>query len=140
MQNRDIKLNKIIEWAKGNNAIKVVLQTSSLTNPNAPHDHLSDLDIELVIDDLSVFLLNDEWLNTFGKVIAKIVENEEASGGKYAMRMVLYDDFVKVDFRLYGITGFLKEVSKEDLQKDWDKRTSDKLFGANYRMAYCPKA
>jgi aminoglycoside 6-adenylyltransferase len=120
MHPRETKLNHIINWAKDDPNIRVVLLTSSLANPNAPRDFFSDLDIELVFNDLSAVLASDEWLSTFGEVIAKIVENEEAFDGKHAMRMVLYDDYVKVDFKLYDMVEFLKEVNKPELPEDWD--------------------
>lgn len=120
MKNRDEKLKQIINWAKSNKAISTALLTSSLSNPNAPQDIFSDLDIELVIEDLLTFLADDTWLSTFGKVIAKVVENEDKFEGKHAMRMVLYDDYVKVDFKLYGVAEFLKEVNAHALQEDWD--------------------
>lgn len=120
MNNRKQKLDAIIDWATSNNAIRAVLLTSSLTNPNAPQDDFSDLDIEFIIDDLPAFLTDDSWLYTFGKVISKVVEDEDAFDGKHAMRMVLYDDYVKVDFKLYGKTAFINEVNNEELQEDWD--------------------
>jgi len=117
---RNQKLTHITNWANDNPNIRAILLTSSLVNPDAPRDEFSDLDIELVFNDLSEVLSSDYWLSTFGKVIAKVVENEEAFDGKHAMRMVLYDDYVKVDFKLYSINEFLKEASNTELAEDWD--------------------
>lgn len=117
---REEKLQQIIQWATANEEIRAVLLTSSLVNPNAPSDKFSDLDIEFVIRSFDEFLKDDSWLTAFGKVIAKVVENEEAFDGKNAMRMVLYDDYVKVDFKLYRIAQFLEEVQSTELQEDWD--------------------
>ncbi|MBO9729750.1 MAG: AadS family aminoglycoside 6-adenylyltransferase [Chitinophaga sp.] len=120
MKNRNKKLDEIITWARNNGIIRAVLQTSSLTNPNAPQDDFSDLDIELVMDDLPAFLQDDSWLSTFGKVIAKVAEDVDAFDGKNAMRMVLYDDYVKVDFKLCSKAVFIAEVNNEQLPEDWD--------------------
>lgn len=120
MDVRENKLNQIIDWARNNNNVSVALLTSSLSNPNAPRDDFSDLDIELVFNDLSSVLASDSWLSEFGKVIAKVVENEAVFAGKHAMRMVLYDDYVKVDFKLYDIAHFLTEVNSSQLPDDWD--------------------
>ena len=117
---REEKLQQIIQWATANEEIRAVLLTSSLVNPNAPSDKFSDLDIEFVISRFDEFLKDDSWLTAFGRVIAKVVENEEAFDGKNAMRMVLYDDYVKVDFKLYRIAQFLEEVQSNELQEDWD--------------------
>lgn len=120
MRNRDRKLHEIVDWATNNPTIRTVLLTSSLTNPNAPQDDFSDLDIELIMEDLPAFLEDDSWLSTFGKVIAKVVENEEAFDGHNAMRMVLYDDYVKVDFKLCSKAVFIADVNSEELPEDWD--------------------
>lgn len=120
MDVRENKLNQIVDWARNNDNVSVVLLTSSLSNPNAPRDYFSDLDIELVFNDLSSVLASDGWLSEFGKVIAKVVENEAVFAGKHAMRMVLYDDYVKVDFKLYDIAHFLTEVNSSQLPGDWD--------------------
>lgn len=117
---RNEKLNQIISWANANPEVRAVLLTSSLASAIAPVDEFSDLDIELILEDLPGFLKSDSWLNEFGRVIAKVVENEEAFDGKHAMRMVLYQDYVKVDFKLYSLPEFCKEVANAELPEDWD--------------------
>ncbi|WP_306351138.1 AadS family aminoglycoside 6-adenylyltransferase [Flavobacterium sp. '19STA2R22 D10 B1'] len=118
--NRTIQLQQIVEWAQIQHEVRVVLLTSSLVNPYAPVDQFSDLDIELVVENASEFLSTEDWLSSFGTVIAKIVESEETFDYKHAMRMVLYDDYTKVDFKIYSVDQFLKEVNQVDLQDDWD--------------------
>lgn len=120
MNSRDQKLQQITDWASCNDNVRVVLLTSSLVNPLAPVDQFSDLDIELVFADLPKVLADDLWLSEFGQVIAKIAETEEAFEGRHAMRMVLYDDYEKVDFKLYSVVRFLEEVKAEEIQEDWD--------------------
>jgi len=43
---RKKQLEDIIEWAKSEDKARVLLLTSSMANPFAPADLLSDLDIE----------------------------------------------------------------------------------------------
>lgn len=120
MKIRDEKLEQIIHWAKENPDVRAVLLTSSLVNPYAPVDDLSDLDIELVFENLKAYESDKAWINTFGKSISMIEEDETFFEGKHAMKMVLYEDHVKVDFKLYQKSEFLKEVEKETLPDDWD--------------------
>lgn len=120
MKIRDEKLEQIIHWAKENPDVRAVLLTSSLVNPYAPVDDLSDLDIELVFNDMKLYESDKTWINTFGKPISMIEENETFFDGKHAMKMVLYEDYVKVDFKLYQKSKFLKEVQAETLPEDWD--------------------
>lgn len=120
MKIRDEKLEQIIHWAEENPDVRAVLLTSSLVNPYAPVDDLSDLDIELVFNDMKVYESDKTWINTFGKPISMIEEDETFFDGKHAMKMVLYEDHVKVDFKLYQKSEFLKEAQAETLSEDWD--------------------
>jgi aminoglycoside 6-adenylyltransferase len=113
-------LTNIFSWARSSDDIRVMLLTSSLVNPSAPVDELSDLDIEFVVKDLPAFLKDDSWLANFGDIIAVIVENEAAFDGIHAMRMVFYEDYSKVDFKLFSIPNFLAEATKPALPEDWD--------------------
>nr|WP_068886766.1 AadS family aminoglycoside 6-adenylyltransferase [Pedobacter panaciterrae] len=117
---RNEKLKHIINWASAYPGIRAVLLTSSLASAIAPVDEFSDLDIEFVLEDLNSFLKDDNWLSEFGRVIAKVAEGEEAFEGKHAMRMVLYEDHVKVDFKLYNLHEFQKEAAQSELPEDWD--------------------
>lgn len=120
MQTRNEKLQQIINWSQNNPDIRAVLLTSSLVNPLAPVDDLSDLDIELVFDNNKKYISDKSWINNFGTPIAMIEEDESYFDGKHAMKMVLYADHTKVDFKLYSVPNFLKEVHQEQLCEDWD--------------------
>lgn len=120
MQLRENKLKAILDWSVHNDDVKVVLLTSSLVNPLAPVDEYSDLDIELVFEDNANYILDSTWTHHFGNPIAMVEEDESYFEGLHAMKMVLYDDHVKVDFKLYSKSKFLSEVNKPELQEDWD--------------------
>lgn len=120
MKVREEKLEKIIDWSENNTDIRAVLLTSSLVNPLAPVDDLSDLDIEIVFEHNADYIANKSWVNFFGNPIAMIEEDESRFCGKHAMKMVLYDDGVKVDFKIYGKAKFIKETEQELLPEDWD--------------------
>lgn len=120
MQTREEKLQQIINWSQNNPDIRAVLLTSSLVNPLAPVDELSDLDIELVFDDNTNYILDTNWINNFGTPIAMVEEDESYFEDKHAMKMVLYADHTKVDFKLYSKSNFLEEVHQNHLPEDWD--------------------
>lgn len=117
---RKEKLETIIDWSKSNKDIRTILLTSSLVNPLAPIDEYSDLDIELVFEDNAKYISSKDWMNLFGNPIAMIEENESSFDDKHAMKMVLYDDYIKVDFKLYSVPNFLKQVDQNELCEDWD--------------------
>lgn len=109
-----------MHWAENNPDIRAVLLTSSLVNPYAPVDDFSDLDVELVFERRQAYEDNHEWIRLFGEPISMIEENDTVFEGKHAMKMVLYKDHVKVDFKLYQVSEFSEEVKTEVLPDDWD--------------------
>lgn len=120
MKLRDKKLKIISEWAENNDDIRAVLLTSSLVNPLAPVDELSDLDIELVFADNANYITDNSWIRYFGEAILMIEEDESSFEGRHGMKMVLYDDYVKVDFKLYSKVKFLVDLQRTELPEDWD--------------------
>jgi len=120
MQARDEKLQQIMNWAKDNNDIRLMMLTSSLVNPLAPVDDFSDLDVELVFEDIDPYQFNHQWTSLFGKPISMVEEDETFFDNKHAMKMVLYDDHVKVDFKLYKKAAFINDALSDTLPEDWD--------------------
>ncbi|MCJ7934837.1 MAG: AadS family aminoglycoside 6-adenylyltransferase [Chryseobacterium sp.] len=120
MTGRTEKLEQIIHWAENNPDIRAVLLTSSLVNPYAPVDDFSDLDVELVFESRSAYETGNEWISLFGDPISMIEEKDSVFEGKHAMKMVLYKDHVKVDFKLYQVSEFVEEIKQETLPGDWD--------------------
>lgn len=120
MKARKEKLEQIIHWAERNPDIRAVLLTSSLVNPYAPVDDFSDLDIELVFKSRNAYETHNDWIRIFGEPIAMIEEDDSVFNGKHAMKMVLYKDHVKVDFKLYQSSQFVEEAREESLPEDWD--------------------
>lgn len=120
MEARTRKLEQVLEWARRNEDIRVVLLTSSLVNPTAPVDDFSDLDIELVFDNMLAYHDDNGWVALFGNPISMVIESDAVFEGKHAMKMVLYEDHVKIDFKLYQKSAFQREVLSEELPDDWD--------------------
>ncbi|KMQ58574.1 aminoglycoside adenylyltransferase [Chryseobacterium angstadtii] len=120
MKARREKLEQIINWAENNPDVRAVLLTSSLVNPYAPVDDFSDLDVELVFENKEKYETGKEWIYLFGEVISMVEEDDTCFEGVNAMKMVLYTDHVKVDFKLYHKSAFIKEIQEETLPEDWD--------------------
>src|SRR5690606_24551993 len=80
----------------------------------------SDLDIELVFENNDKYISDNNWIHNFGKPVTMIEEDETCFDDKHAMKMVLYDDYVKVDFKLYNKMKFLEEVQQNESCEDWD--------------------
>lgn len=120
MKSREEKLKSIRDWSERNQDVRAMLLTSSLVNPLAPVDEFSDLDIEIVFEDNTKYISDITWTYNFGNPISMVEEDESYFDGKHAMKMLLYDDYVKVDFKLYSKQKFLEEVHQNALCEDWD--------------------
>ena len=120
MKVREEKLKSIIEWSDKNEDVRVLLLTSSLVNPLAPVDELSDLDIEFIFQNNTNYISDKSWTLNFGNPIAMIEEDESCFDGKHAMKMVLYEDGIKADFKLYSKSNFIEETEQKKLPEDWD--------------------
>ena len=116
-------IRKLIRLGQSNDAIRAVLLTSSLCNPNAPADILSDFDVELFFDDPTPFVESDEWIETLG--LGPIMAlwhwpnewDEEPGSGRTWTRMVYYRDGTKMDISLAFLAD-LRELSSADALPD----------------------
>ena len=103
MRTPDEVLNEIANWAQRNEAVRVVILTGSRAALNAGIDLFSDYDIEIAVTDTGSFLGNEEWLLAFGKPLAIIRIDED-----FTMRMVIYKDYIRIDFRIYSVKDFIQ--------------------------------
>ncbi len=72
-------------------------------------DSFSDYDVLLVVDDLSAFTDDDAWLRDFGTPLVMLRDRLETLGMITATRLVLYEDYTKIDYVLWP-TDLLREV------------------------------
>ena len=111
--------DEISTWAAQNENVRVVILSSSRTNPNAPVDMLSDYDIELFVQDLKPFLKSDRWLEGFGAILVrwphKPPDNED-----HTTRLVLYKDAPRIDFQIKMLDILADIVSASDLPEFYD--------------------
>lgn len=116
-------IRKLIHFGESQDAIRAMLLTSSLCNPNAPVDVLSDFDVEFFFEDPAPFVQNDEWIERMG--IGRTIAlwhwpNEwdwEPGDGRTWTRMVYFEDGTKMDICLTYLTD-LREVSGSDVLPD----------------------
>lgn len=101
MQSEEQFYPSLLSWAADCEDVRVVLQTSSRTNPHAFKDRFTDYDIELYVHNLEWFL-HDEWLASFGTPIAAaplkpVIHQQRVT------RLALFEDGTKVDFQIYHL-------------------------------------
>jgi len=115
MRNAKEVLGEIINWAEQNDDVRAVLLTGSRENSNNVADLLSDYDIEIAVNNADQFLNGEQWLSAFGDILTIIRVDES-----FSLRMVLYKDYVRIDFRIYSIENFKQYIDLPELPEHWD--------------------
>jgi aminoglycoside 6-adenylyltransferase len=87
-------LGSVLAWATGDPNVRLVVVTGSYARGEA--DELSDLDVELYVDEPSELLANRSWFERFGDVV---VTEELENPGWHPTRLVYYIDG-KIDFMI----------------------------------------
>lgn len=119
-------IHKMIDYAKTQDAIRVILLTSSLCNPEASTDILSDFDIEFFFEDPLPFAENDEWLDHLGmgqRMALWHWPNEwdhEKGDGRTWMRMMYLMDGTKIDLSLHYMDDLRKLSNSGSLTDHYD--------------------
>jgi aminoglycoside 6-adenylyltransferase len=106
-------IRKLIALGESCDLIRAMVLTSSLCNPNAPVDILSDFDIQIFFDDPLPFVESEEWIATIGPVMALWRDEWTDEQGHRWMRMVYYQDGTKMDIQL-GYVDDLRRISGAD--------------------------
>ncbi len=71
-------LDLILEIARKEDAVRVVVMNGSRVNPNTPRDPFQDFDIIYFVTDVAPFVENRGWLTPFGELM--ILQTPEAMG------------------------------------------------------------
>jgi aminoglycoside 6-adenylyltransferase len=108
-------LDQIKNWGNKEEDIRVVLLTGSRGNPNTIVDLVSDYDIEIVVKNSEAWLNNEKWLSEFGEILA-VLRTDDG----FSMRMVIYKDYIRIDFRIYSVENFKQYIEQTELQEHWD--------------------
>lgn len=116
-------LDKLIRFGEGRDVIRAMVLTSSLCNPDAPSDILSDFDIEFFFEDPAMFAERDGWINEIGLGPVMAIwhwpnswDSDKGDGHRW-VRMVYFHDGTKMDISLCFLAD-LQEISKADSLPD----------------------
>lgn len=111
-------IRKLIRFGESTTQIRTMVLTSSLCNPNAPVDILSDFDIEFFFEDPIPFTEDDAWIEKmgFGPLMAlwhwPNEWDHEPGHDRGWMRMAYFQDGTRMDISL-GYLDDLRKVSSE---------------------------
>jgi len=115
MRNAKEVLDEIINWAEKNDDVRAVMLTGSRANVHEPANLLSDYDIEIAVNHINQFLHNEAWLSVFGEILT-VVRLDDS----FTLRMVLYKDYVRIDFRIHSLKDFKQYTALPELPNNWD--------------------
>jgi aminoglycoside 6-adenylyltransferase len=93
----DAVLARILRWADADDAVRVVVLTSTRARAEGPPDELSDYDVIVALDDIDRF----DAADAYGTPAARWGDEHDLHGTTTFFRGVVYDDRVKVDWTLW---------------------------------------
>lgn len=112
---------KVMEFAKANDKIRVVGMEGSRVNKNVTADSFQDYDITYIVTDMDCFISDDRWLNIFGKRL--IMQKPEDMvlfspelGGWYSYLMI-FENGEKLDLTIVPLSELKKYLNHDKLIK-----------------------
>ena len=93
----DAVLTRILTWAQREDAVRVVVATSTRAWAEGPPDELSDYDVIVALEDVNRF----DDAAAYGTPAARWGDEHDVHGTRTFFRGVVYDDGVKVDWTLW---------------------------------------
>ncbi len=115
-------LQNVIRWAESRSEVRAVVLTGSHARGDGTADDISDLDVELFLDQPEAFTRSTGWLSEIGTVwVCLPLQTSEG----YPARLVIFQGGLKVDFKLYPL-DLLRRRTKS-------RRLSD-LYNRGFRV------
>ncbi|ABW18323.1 aminoglycoside 6-adenylyltransferase [Alkaliphilus oremlandii] len=113
-------MNLMLDIAKQDERIRIMILEGSRTNVNIPKDEFQDYDMTYFVIDIKSFISNDEWLKKFGNIIMMQKPEDmalfpaEESGYSYIM---YFDDYNKIDLTLLPLEELEDYLNGDKLMK-----------------------
>ena len=104
-------IQKITEWAEGDENIRAILLTSSQVSGDI--DPLSDFDVELYVSDPTPFLGDPVWQEYLGEVMVRLPTEDERSDDERFGRLVIHANGTKVDYSIYRHEALVEMVNTQ---------------------------
>jgi aminoglycoside 6-adenylyltransferase len=96
----DVVFGRILAWASAEEAVRLVVVTSTRARLEGPPDELSDYDVIVALDDLARF----DAVAAYGTPAASWGDEHDVHGVTASFRGVVYEDGVKVDWMLWPVS------------------------------------
>lgn len=116
----DAVISHLMRWAELEQAIRVMLLTSTRARADARVDLLSDYDVLLFVPDATAFAHDTMWLHTFGNILVQFRDERERDGVREYTRLVFYADGTKIDFTIASLARLRAILASPGLPDDLD--------------------
>ncbi|TLG73804.1 aminoglycoside 6-adenylyltransferase [Culicoidibacter larvae] len=135
-------LDTLLSFCQNHPAIDAVILTSTRVR-NLTIDALSDYDIEIYTSNPEIFITSDTWMQFYDQPMFRFNDQFIQHDIELYMRMVIYEDYTKVDYKIIP-TELLEKLSNTydpDLDNDYqvliDKgRFTENLLEATHQSYY----
>lgn len=109
-------LDKVINWAALEDAIRAVLITGSRARGDASVDAYSDLDLEIITSEIRRYVADDSWLDQLGEVWIRFPFDANAP-----YRLVWFAAGIKVDFQFVGVDSVKSLIRRGELSDEYKR-------------------
>lgn len=100
-----------VTWAQLRPDVRAGVVLGSWARHDLPADHLSDLDLVVIVSDPSVFLSEAGWLHTFGEPCLTFVE--PTATGNFRERRVSFRDGRDIDFSIVPVAAIQRMILQQ---------------------------
>ena len=107
-------LDKVLDWAKGEDPIRAVVITGSLARGDGSSDEYSDLDVQIITRDIQAYSADDSWLDALGEVWLRFPLNEDRP-----YRLVWFAGGSKVDFQFIAVDQVRAELASGAMSDEY---------------------
>lgn len=117
MNKDEILFQKIIEYAKSNDNIRIVAMNGSRVNPNIDSDQYQDYDIVFYVKNYLSFIEDDLWLNNFGTPLLSQTSKDQRDvleEDSY-IYMMQYSDGSRLDLSIVDFKRFTENIREDSL-------------------------
>jgi len=115
MRNEQEVISQLLDFAKSNEDIRLVILNGSRVNDNAPKDIFCDYDVVLGVTDPENFLNDRSWIRKFGELIIMQQNDLNANGAEAYIFLMLFTDGVRIDLTFHPIEAI--DAALEDSLK-----------------------
>lgn len=120
MDKHQILFEKVFDYARKNDNVRVLVMNGSRVNPNIEPDQYQDFDMVYYVSDLSKQIEDHKWVQIFGKALVKQYKDDQRDANPdepYYNYMMQYMDGTRLDLTIMRIEDCHESIHSDSLTK-----------------------